>query len=50
LAETLDLLLNDATLRESMAKAAVQHSARFDWDLVTADWARAFESVLRKDR
>jgi glycosyltransferase involved in cell wall biosynthesis len=49
LAEKLDLLLNDAMLRESMAKAAVQHVARFDWDLVTADWARAFEAVLRKD-
>jgi glycosyltransferase involved in cell wall biosynthesis len=45
LAEKLDWLLKDEPLRTTMSKAALAHAARFDWDQVAADWARAFEKV-----
>ncbi len=48
LAEKLDRLLQDASLRAAMAKASVEHAARFDWDRAAADWARAFENVAGK--
>jgi glycosyltransferase involved in cell wall biosynthesis len=46
LAQKLDVLVQDAALRNSMGKAAVEHAKRFDWDEVTARWAEAFERVV----
>ncbi len=44
-AQKLDRLVRDPSLRARMSKAAVEHSAQFDWDQVAAQWARAFERV-----
>ena len=48
LAEKLDRLLKDASLRAAMAKASIEHASRFDWDRAAAEWARAFENVAGK--
>ncbi|MFY9558894.1 MAG: glycosyltransferase [Terriglobales bacterium] len=45
LAQKLDLLVKDESLRASMSKAAAEHAARFDWDIAAAEWAQAFEKV-----
>ncbi len=39
-------LIRDRALRESMGKAALEHSKRFDWDVLSSRWANAFESVV----
>lgn len=45
LAQKFDLLVQDASLRATMSKAAVKHAARFDWDQSAAQWATVFEKV-----
>lgn len=45
LAEKLDRLLKDASLRATMSKASIEHASKFDWDRAAAGWARAFEDV-----
>ncbi len=43
-------LIRDGVLRESMGRAALEHSKRFDWDVVSNAWANAFESVVAARR
>jgi glycosyltransferase involved in cell wall biosynthesis len=45
LAEKLDLLLRDATLRRSMSRAAAQLALDFDWDRIALQWQGVFEGV-----
>jgi glycosyltransferase involved in cell wall biosynthesis len=49
LAQKFDALVRNATLRDAMSKAAAEHARLFDWDDVTAQWAKAFETVARKN-
>ena len=44
-AQKFDVLVKDAGLRATMAKAAARHATGFDWDQVAAAWARVFEKV-----
>ncbi len=44
----LDQLINEPDRRASMGRAAAEHSKLFDWDLITAKWAQAFEDVIAK--
>lgn len=38
----LKLLLDSPELRHNMGRAGRQHSTKFDWDCIAAQWARAF--------
>jgi glycosyltransferase involved in cell wall biosynthesis len=49
LAQKFDVLVQDAALRATMAKAAARHAQRFDWDQVAAQWAEAFEQVVEEN-
>jgi len=46
MAQQLDVLLRDSTMRRSMASAAVRHSQKFDWDRVTEQWVGVFQGVV----
>ena len=46
LSQTLDLVLRDSMLRQSMASAAVRHSRKFDWDQIAEQWSRVFREVV----
>jgi len=48
LAEKLDLLLRDSSLRHAMSAAAVRHSQKFDWDRIAQQWAEVFLKVVRR--
>ncbi len=48
LAEKLELLLRDANLRRSMARAAAAHALNFDWDRIALQWQEVFEAVTAK--
>ena len=48
LAGKLDLLLNDAGLRKSMAAEAARHSQKFDWNQITKQWAEIFRRIAPK--
>ena len=52
LSQKLELLLTQFDLRQEMAKAAYEHSLQFDWDRVTKQWEKIFESAIarRRDR
>jgi glycosyltransferase involved in cell wall biosynthesis len=50
LQERLDLLLRDASLRRSLAQAAAQHAAKFDWDRIALQWHDIFEAVIDSAR
>jgi len=43
-------LIRDGVTRESMGRAALEHSKRFDWDVLSNEWANAFESVVAARR
>jgi len=38
----LNILLNDPELCRNMGRAGRLHSTKFDWDCITAQWAKAF--------
>jgi len=44
----LDQLVRNPGLRASMGTAAVDHAMSFDWDIIAAKWAHAFEHVVAK--
>lgn len=46
----LELLLNHPDLRTQMGRAAREHSKKFDWDLITGDWAKAFVEIAEHQR
>jgi glycosyltransferase involved in cell wall biosynthesis len=46
LTQALELLLRDSALRQSMSKAAVQHSRNFDWDRITEQWIGIFQELV----
>ena len=46
LAQKLDLLLRDSTMRQAMASTAVSHSQKFDWDGIAQQWAEVFGRVV----
>jgi len=48
LAEKLDLLLRDASQRQSMSRAAALLSLNFDWDRIALQWQEVFESVAAR--
>jgi glycosyltransferase involved in cell wall biosynthesis len=48
LAEKLELLLRDPTLRRSMSRAAALHALQFDWDRIALQWQEVFEAVTAK--
>jgi glycosyltransferase involved in cell wall biosynthesis len=50
LSEKLDLLIRQADLRRTMSEAAIRHAARFDWDVIAAQWLAAFEEAVARRR
>ncbi len=48
LASRLGELICNPDLRSSMGRAAVLHSAQFDWDRIAEKWANAFEQVVER--
>lgn len=44
--QSLACLLTDAALRERMSQAAVEHSRRFNWQQIIAQWVSAFEQLV----
>ena len=46
----LDLLLTQPDLRQSMSKAAVQHSQRFEWGPTVKLWEELFDAVVARRR
>lgn len=42
----LEKLIADRELRDRMRSAAIQHSAQFDWDVITRQWQDIFERAL----
>jgi|SRR5580658_231364 glycosyltransferase involved in cell wall biosynthesis len=50
LGSSLDVLLKNLTLRQSMSEAAVKHSKQFDWDQSARLWQQAFEEVAARQR
>jgi glycosyltransferase involved in cell wall biosynthesis len=48
LAQKLDLLIGNPTLRQSMSAAAVAHSHKFDWDRIAGEWAKVFQEVVAR--
>ncbi len=48
LAESLDRLATDASLRQSFAAAAVRHTNQFDWDEIAAQWASVFQEAVSR--
>jgi len=47
LAERLDLLLRDSTLRHTMSVAAARHAQKFDWDRIAQEWSEVFLRVAK---
>jgi glycosyltransferase involved in cell wall biosynthesis len=45
LSEKLDLLICQRDLRQSMGKAALVHSQKFDWDIIARKWQDVFEQT-----
>lgn len=45
--EALDRLISDRTLRDQMGKAAREHVAQFDWNLVAAKWKAAYLDIAQ---
>lgn len=50
LAQKLDLLLSDASMRQSMALAAIRHSQKFDWDRIAGQWTDVFRGVVAQQQ
>jgi glycosyltransferase involved in cell wall biosynthesis len=48
LTQKLDMLLRDATMRQSMALAAARHSQKFDWDQIAEQWTGVFQDVVAR--
>ncbi len=46
LEQRLVLLLSNPALRDSMSRAAIDHSRQFNWQRVTEQWAEVFEGVV----
>jgi len=46
LESSLELLLTNAELRDSMGKAAIEHARRFDWNEIVERWQVAFEEIV----
>jgi glycosyltransferase involved in cell wall biosynthesis len=46
LTQTLDVILGDSALRQSMASAAARHSRKFDWDQIAEQWIGVFREVV----
>lgn len=46
LTESLDRLLQNADLRQSMAQAAARHSLKFDWNEIALQWAGIFQQLV----
>jgi glycosyltransferase involved in cell wall biosynthesis len=46
LTQALEVLLHDSASRQSMAKAAIQHSRNFDWDRITEQWIGIFQELV----
>jgi glycosyltransferase involved in cell wall biosynthesis len=46
LTRTLDVILGDSALRQSMASAAARHSRKFDWDQIAEQWIGVFREVV----
>ena len=44
--QRLQLLIDDASLRQKMGAAAARHARQFDWDRIAAQWAVIFDRVL----
>jgi len=44
------MLLTQNEVRRSMSEAAVRHAAKFEWEDVTKEWERLFESVVARRR
>jgi len=46
LTESLDQVLQNADLRQSIAQAAIRHSLKFDWDEIALQWASIFQQAV----
>jgi glycosyltransferase involved in cell wall biosynthesis len=46
LGAALTRLTEDPMMRSRMSAAAIEHAARFDWDDVTAQWAKIMEKAI----
>jgi len=46
LGDRLDLLLQNPALRQSMSRAAAEHSHNFDWDRIVEQWMDVFCEVV----
>lgn len=45
LSDSLDLLLTNPGLRQSMSLAAARHAQNFDWTRIATQWGRVFQQV-----
>jgi len=50
LGSSLDRVLSDPGLRQSMSEAAITHSNKFDWNETAKLWQQAFEEVAARRR
>jgi glycosyltransferase involved in cell wall biosynthesis len=50
LAQRLDLLLSDSTMRQAMSSAAARHSRKFDWDHIAEQWMDVFQEVVAQQQ
>jgi glycosyltransferase involved in cell wall biosynthesis len=48
LSAKLDALINSAPLRREMGRAALAHTAQFDWDIIARKWQEAFVDVVTR--
>ncbi len=46
LSAALAQLIEDPAMRNRMSAAAIEHAAKFDWDDVTAQWAKIMEKAI----
>lgn len=50
LANHMERLVNDATLREVLVQAGLQHAARFTWEKTARETLAAFDEAIRRRR
>jgi glycosyltransferase involved in cell wall biosynthesis len=50
LSARLDQLLDDASLRQAFAAAAINHSLKFDWDDIAKQWGHIFRRTMQEQQ
>jgi glycosyltransferase involved in cell wall biosynthesis len=48
LADSLDLLLRNPDLRQSMSAAAIRQSRKFDWEQIALQWTQVFQRAAKR--